>query len=122
ESLIIDLRQLRRAADPDDGYVFRNRQGCRLSCSYARRLLREASLEVLGRAVSPHWMRHSHATHALENGAPLHVIQATLGHANVATTSAYLHVRPGEGSSKYLPLHRDSVAVRAPKPLDNPRG
>jgi len=33
--------------------------------------------------VSPHWLRHSHATHALERGAPIHLVAATLGHASV---------------------------------------
>lgn len=37
-------------------------------------------------AVSPHWLRHAHATHALERGAPIHLVQATLGHSSVATT------------------------------------
>jgi site-specific recombinase XerD len=52
--------------------------------------------------VSPHWLRHSHATHALERGAPIHLVQATLGHASVATTGRYLHARPTDSSSKYL--------------------
>ena len=52
--------------------------------------------------VSPHWLRHSHATHALERGAPIHLVQATLGHASVATTGRYLHARPTDSSSRYL--------------------
>ena len=52
--------------------------------------------------VSPHWLRHSHATHALERGAPIHLVQATLGHASVATTGRYLHARPTDSSAKYL--------------------
>ena len=52
--------------------------------------------------VSPHWLRHGHATHALERGAPIHLVQATLGHASVATTGRYLHARPTDSSSKYL--------------------
>ena len=54
--------------------------------------------------VSPHWLRHSHATHALENGSPIHLVSATLGHASVATTGRYLHARPTESSSKFLKL------------------
>jgi integrase/recombinase XerD len=54
------------------------------------------------RRVSPHWMRHSHATHALDHGAPIHLVQQSLGHANVSTTSVYLHVRPNKGSSTFL--------------------
>ena len=53
--------------------------------------------------VSPHWLRHAHATHALEYGhAPIHLVQATLGHASVATTSKYLHARPTDSSARYL--------------------
>lgn len=53
-------------------------------------------------AVSAHWLRHAHATHALERGAPLPLVQATLGHASIKTTSVYLHVRPGLSSGQYL--------------------
>ena len=50
--------------------------------------------------VTPHWLRHAHATHALEHGhAPIHLVQATLGHASVATTSTYLHARPTDSSA-----------------------
>ena len=65
------------------------------------RAARDASLD--GRP-SPHWLRHAHATHALERGAPIHLVQATLGHASVATTGRYLHARPTDSSAKYLPL------------------
>src|SRR4051794_8426859 len=47
-------------------------------------------------------MRHAHASHALDRGAPIHLVQATLGHSSVATTGKYLHARPTESSSKYL--------------------
>ena len=49
-----------------------------------------ALAEKLRRA-SPHWMRHSHATHALENGAELTAVRDNLRHASIATTSVYLH-------------------------------
>jgi len=52
--------------------------------------------------VSPHWMRHANASHALDRHAPIHVVQATLGHASLATTSKYTHARPDESSSDYL--------------------
>jgi len=54
--------------------------------------------------VSPHFMRHSHATHALERGAPIHLVQAQLGHASLTTTSKYTHVRPDDTSSRYLAI------------------
>jgi len=53
-------------------------------------------------AVSPHWLRHAHASHALDRGATLVETQATLGHANVATTSGYLHARPDSSSGLRL--------------------
>ena len=53
--------------------------------------------------VSPHWLRHSHASHSLEHGAPIHLVQQTLGHASIATTSRYLHARPSDSSALYLP-------------------
>jgi len=56
----------------------------------------------LGRPVSPHWLRHAHATHALEAGVPLQVVQATLGHARLDTTGEYLHLLPGRSSALAL--------------------
>lgn len=53
--------------------------------------------------VSPHWLRHAHASHSLDRGAPIHLVQQTLGHESVATTSRYLHARPNDSSSLYLP-------------------
>jgi site-specific recombinase XerD len=43
------------------------------------------------RRASPHWMRHSHATHALARGADLTSVRDNLRHASIATTSVYLH-------------------------------
>jgi integrase/recombinase XerD len=52
--------------------------------------------------VSPHWLRHSHATHALDAGVPLHLVQATLGHESLDTTSKYLHISPDKSSGEIL--------------------
>ncbi len=58
----------------------------------------------LGKAVSPHFFRHAHASHSLDRGAPIHLVQSTLGHASVATTGRYTHARPGESSGRYLAI------------------
>jgi integrase/recombinase XerD len=52
--------------------------------------------------VSPHFLRHSHGTHALRRGADLATVRDTLGHASIATTSRYLHARPEKSSGDYL--------------------
>ncbi|MDP4005636.1 tyrosine-type recombinase/integrase [Methylobacterium sp. NEAU K] len=52
--------------------------------------------------VSAHWLRHAHASHSLDRGAPIHLLQATLGYASVATTGRYLHARPSESSARFL--------------------
>ena len=91
-----------------DAPVFPSRRGGGpLDQPQAWRLVQAAAARVglpTGKAgVSPHWLRHAHATHALEHGhAPIHLVQATLGHASVATTSKYLHARPTDSSARYL--------------------
>lgn len=52
--------------------------------------------------VSPHWLRHAHASHALDRGAPVHLVRDTLGHASIVTTNTYAQARPSESSSTYL--------------------
>ena len=44
----------------------------------------------------------THATHSLERGAPIHLVQATLGRASVVTTSRYLHARPNQSSAEFI--------------------
>ncbi len=63
---------------------------------------RTAKRAGINEAVSPHWLRHAHGSHAIDRGASLPEVQATLGHANVATTSGYLHARPDSSSALYL--------------------
>jgi integrase/recombinase XerD len=89
------------AVDP----VFRSRKGGgALDVSQVRRIVYAAARQAgLEQRVSPHWMRHAHASHALDRSAPIHLVQATLGHASVSTTGRYLHARPNESSSFYLP-------------------
>jgi len=79
-----------------------------------RRAAKQASV---AEPVSPHWLRHAHASHALDHGAPIHLVQATLGHSSVATTSSYLHARPGDSSARFLALERfspESSRIRLP--------
>ncbi len=99
-----ELSQLRgnsRGSEP----VFRSRQGGgHLDRSQVYRIVRAAAKRAgIEGKVSPHWLRHAHASHSLDRGAPLHLVQATLGHSSVATTERYLHARPNDSSAMYLP-------------------
>lgn len=86
-----------------DQAVFRSRVGAHLSPRQVHRVVRAAAARAgITAGVSPHWLRHAHATHALERGAPIHLVKDTLGHASIATTDRYLHARPDESSAKYL--------------------
>ena len=63
---------------------------------------RAAAAAGITRAVSPHWLRHAHGSHAIDRGASLPEVQATLGHGNISTTSGYLHARPSSSSGLKL--------------------
>jgi integrase/recombinase XerD len=100
-----ELLRFRQGASFDAPVFPSRRGGGHLHPTAIERLVRKAAQRAgLELAVSPHWLRHSHATHALERGAPIHLVQATLGHASVATTGRYLHARPTDSSSKYLAI------------------
>lgn len=71
----------------------------RSACAIVKRLGRQAGLR---HDVTPHWLRHSHASHALDRQAPLQEVQRTLGHASLRTTSRYTHARPDSSSGQYL--------------------
>jgi integrase/recombinase XerD len=102
ESVWNALQSLRGDAGENQP-VFRSRKGGHLDESQVWRIVRKASTRAgIDKAVSCHWLRHAHASHALDRGAPIHLVQATLGHSSIATTGRYLHARPTESSSSYL--------------------
>jgi len=88
----------------DERPIFVSRKRGHLVPSQVWRIVKKAAKRAgITKAVSTHWLRHGHASHALDRGAPISLVQATLGHASIATTGRYLHARPSESSSSYLP-------------------
>ena len=53
-------------------------------------------------AASAHSLRQAHASHAIDEGAPITLVSQTLGHADLKTTSVYAHAKPNDSSSRYL--------------------
>jgi site-specific recombinase XerD len=101
-SLWADLLALRGASFDGDP-VFLSRTGKRMEPTAVWRVVKKAArLAGISRPVSPHWFRHSHATHAMDRGAPIHLVKTTLGHDNIATTDRYVHARPNESSATFL--------------------
>ena len=97
------FRGLAKANDP----VFPSKSGKHLAPANVREVVTKAASRAgISEKVSPHWLRHAHASHALERGAPIHLVQATLGHATLATTGRYLHAMPSDSSARYLPREK----------------
>lgn len=98
-----ELLAWRRGASLDS-WVFPGKGKNHLHRSSVNRLIDRLTVKAgVKLDVSPHWLRHAHVSHALDRGAPVHLVQANVGHADMRTTQLYCHARPSEGSSQYLP-------------------
>lgn len=100
QSMLHELQALGEQTGP----LFKSRKGATaLEVRAITRIVAEAAKRAgIDEAVSAHWLRHANASHALDNGATIAVVQASLGHKNLATTSRYTHARPNDGTSKYI--------------------
>jgi len=86
--------------------IFINQRGGRLSRTSVWSLLKKASAAAgLPESLSPHTLRHSYATHLLEGGADLRVVQELLGHSDISTTEIYTHLDRSWLTSAWLEAH-----------------
>lgn len=94
------------ASKDSDTILFLNRFGGRLSQRSIQQKVRKYSVKAaLPAGVHTHTLRHSYATHMLEGGADLRVVQELMGHASPATTQIYTHVTNAQAKQVYLDAH-----------------
>ncbi|HML73403.1 MAG TPA: tyrosine recombinase XerC [Anaerohalosphaeraceae bacterium] len=104
----LEYRNRRMECDPafDSKVLFANKHGKRLSTRSVRRKMDKYLIEAgLDPAISPHTLRHSFATHMLNNGADLRSVQELLGHQSLSTTQIYTHVTTSRMKEQYHNAH-----------------
>lgn len=84
------MLQLRDDATTDNDYVFVSNRGTNLDRTTVSYLFEKLSV-VVGKTISPHYLRHSNATHSLKRGANPVDVMAQLGHSSLAVTTKYVH-------------------------------
>ena len=107
QSAISAYLKHRRECKPDirsSSYLFPGTRGRKLTRQRAWQIVQRAS-HATGRHASPHMLRHSCATHLVENGADLRTVQTILGHADISTTQIYTHVALDRLKSVYQKHH-----------------
>jgi len=104
--IYLSLRGLIKVKKGSDDIVFLNRRGGKLSREMIFIIVkRQAVIAGVNKDISPHTFRHSFATHLVENGADLRVVQEMLGHESILTTEIYTHVNSERWKEGILRCH-----------------
>lgn len=90
---------------PGTGIPFPGERRAAITVRTVHRLVVQAARNAGLENVTPHSVRHSFATHMLEGGASLNVLQELLGHESLLTTQRYLKVTPGHLRDSYMAAH-----------------
>lgn len=100
-SVWVDLEMLKGESDA----VFVSVRGEALDRTMVHKIIKAAAQNSgINPKVSAHWVRHCHASHALQKGASIALVRDSLGHSSVAITDKYLHSVPSDSSGNYLGL------------------
>ena len=99
----IELRNL--YPDNNSKKLFINKKGRPISRQKVYVLSQKVG-KIIDKQISPHVFRHSFATHLLENGADLRVVQELLGHSSVSTTQLYTHVSKKRLKDIYFKINK----------------
>lgn len=99
------VRKAKHPRPADSDAVFLNARGGRLTRQSVHRIVADAGERVGIEGLHPHTLRHSFATHLLEGGADLRVIQEILGHADISTTQIYTHLDRTYLQEEYRAAH-----------------
>lgn len=97
--------QLLKSYAPATAAVFLNQRGGRLTRQSVHTLVSKAGAAIKVKDLHPHTLRHSFATHMLEGGADLRIIQDILGHSDISTTQIYTHISRTHMREEYLHAH-----------------